>query len=223
MLQKDKHSLGARGFTQPNVSSGRRKRLAGFTLTEMLVVLAIMGSLVVVVIWNYVSTEGKFVAENAAREIRIATREAEIWANSSRQFPLNVTPSDAGYDERYDRGFGIRISMTNPNTIILYGGSDTTSYGYTSPADQTVREMALPEGAVVKGLCVTDKVDGSDCDVFGPLNYVTLFFRRPSRAPVINEDTVHKHAKILLGVKGSSENDWYVEIYDSGRVEFVRP
>jgi prepilin-type N-terminal cleavage/methylation domain-containing protein len=60
-------------------------RNRGFSLGELLVVLAIVGFMTIVVLFNYRSYDSKTVVAQAAQEIELAIREAQVSTTSGRE------------------------------------------------------------------------------------------------------------------------------------------
>ena len=207
-------------FTTKGTRLRMNKQAAGFSIVELLVVLAILFALSAVVLWNY---RGALTTESAiggARELNVALRAAQVWANGSKSFPLNAPESD---EDRYNRGFGVYLSTSDPTKIIFYGGSSTTSTSY-NPAN-VVRTMALPVGSRIRSICVSDSIDGSNCTL-NPVASLRIFYRRPALAPYINYDDVafsgSAYARIVIA-SGNSTYDRWVEVFESGRMEISQP
>jgi prepilin-type N-terminal cleavage/methylation domain-containing protein len=200
----------------------KQVRSQGFTLIEVLVVVTIMSVLSAVVMWNYRSALNTESAVSGARELRSTIREAQLWSNSSRPFPVDAPDTDP---DRYRRGFGVYVTLTDAQSVVLYGGEDTSETVFH--ADNIVREDELPIGGYIKGLCATTDVTGSNCgDVLNQKTSLWIFYRRPSLSPYINYDDVagegFAYARIVIGVLGNSSYNRWIEIYQSGRVEILQ-
>ncbi|HVM58919.1 MAG TPA: type II secretion system protein [Candidatus Paceibacterota bacterium] len=127
----------------------------GFTIIELLVVLAIIGILSVIVIVTQSSFNKTLTLANSAYDVALVIRSAETYGLGSR-----ATGVDA------NAGYGIHLSSSTQDALTLFadtypGPSDTSCYGL--PIEGADAPDAKP------GNCADDTVDG------GPDEDITTF------------------------------------------------
>lgn len=182
----------------------RKSSKGGFGIIELLVVLSIMTFLTTIVMWNYRASLTTESVASGTRELRVLLRQAQLWANSSYPFPSDSTDSD-----RFNRGFGIHLSQSEPTEMIFYGGEDEVSTDYD--AANIVFEDTLPVGSHIASMC-----SGTE-SVCSQTQTLEIFFRRPSLGAVINGGDAY--ARIEIAADSGNAPDRLLLVYSSGRVE----
>lgn len=122
----------------PRGRSGR-----GFTIIELLVVLAIIGILSVIVIVTQSSFNKTLTLANSAYDVALAIRSAETYGLGSRAVGVAA-----------NAGFGIHMSSSSPSSFILFADtypspSDTSCYGL--PAEGADAPDAKPGNCAYDG------------------------------------------------------------------------
>jgi len=117
------------------------KNNIGFTVFEIIVVIAIMAILSLIVFTNYRSGETRNLLRRAAQKITLDIRSAQSMAMSAKEiegFPQGVPPG----------GYGVEFE-TNRLSYIFYGDSGNMFY---DSSDVLIKEIPLENGVKICSL-----------------------------------------------------------------------
>ena len=108
----------ARCLRAPRVRSDRRKR-AGFTLVEVMVVVVIIGLLATVVVINVLPAQDRAMVEKAGADIAVLEQAVETYRLDNLTFPgdlqaLVAAPAGLARPERYRQGGYVRRLPEDP-------------------------------------------------------------------------------------------------------------
>ncbi|TRZ77965.1 type II secretion system protein [bacterium] len=184
----------------------------GFTLFEMLVVLAIVGMLTVSMLLNRGQTETRAQLFNAAKEIALAVREVE---------GLTMTTLEEGAS--IPCGFGVFFQYSSQDSLNAYTASHKIFYENTTESD-CFGNVDMIYGSVLGNEVETDKITKdfnsqgvviSDIKAGGVSVFnnpggdlftseVSLFFVPPEPIIYIDGDasSVNFPLEIVVGMKG---------------------
>jgi len=97
----------------------------GFTIIEMIVVIAIIAIVSTLVLFNNAKLNSAILVSNAAYEIGLIVRESQVAG-------LGVKASGAG---EFTSSHGVHIDISQPNTVTMFADSDNS--GTYSPGEMT--------------------------------------------------------------------------------------
>lgn len=146
----------------------------GFTLTEMIIVIALMAILSTVVLTNYSSFENKQVLKNLTQDVALSLRLAQSYG-------LFVRSEGSG---DFEVSYGVHFKKGTPTEYLIYKDSDRSVGGYKYTAGNKVQGYTLGEGYKIKNVCAEEAISGdSYCfsGVPGPrrINQLDITFDRP--------------------------------------------
>lgn len=155
-------------------SKSRTMLVWGFTLVEMMVVLAIALTLIGIVFTRQGIYENTVLLRNTAYEVAFAIREAQTYgAGGYRSSP-------AAESGRY----GIHISLDSPDTILAYNGTVSTNT-YDDPS-QKVKAMPFDIWFSIESFCGRDLTGGMWlCTTDPSIRSIDIMFIRPDPGPVM--------------------------------------
>ncbi|MEO6536077.1 MAG: prepilin-type N-terminal cleavage/methylation domain-containing protein [Candidatus Paceibacterota bacterium] len=171
----------------------------GFTLVEMLVVLAIISIISAIAVTGQSTFNQSLLLTNTAYTVALSAREAQSFGLSSRKFG-NVT--NAGYGVHFDRSLPSsyqlfadisNVSVAPSNCPASAGGPDV-KYGNcvydSSPADGLVEKFTFSRGFKVLSFCGKQTTSGTlYCSNSAPSNQLStldVVFIRPNTSAVIS-------------------------------------
>ncbi|HVB20054.1 MAG TPA: prepilin-type N-terminal cleavage/methylation domain-containing protein [Candidatus Paceibacterota bacterium] len=230
------------GFTSKHVSqrgdsdfffvNERREqvRSSGFTLVELLVVLAIMIIITTIALTSQSSFNKTLILANTAYDIGLTLRSAEIFGIGSRALETSA-----------NTGYGIHFTMGNSLTLFAdvypsVGSNPSTlchsppSYDPTGPSaepgncaydpglDTVVQTYTLGNGIVVSDFCAY--ASGSEsCAVAhgGGLSSLDVVFARPNPIPFITANGA-PYTSACVTVTSPQGGFRYVSVAASGEI-----
>jgi prepilin-type N-terminal cleavage/methylation domain-containing protein len=181
---------------------------AGFTLIEMLVVIAIFGILTAITASNYSKFTNDTILTNMAYEMALSIRQAQIYgvAVSNRQA------------SNFDSQFGINFYMDGlPDTKVYHlfedvGGNNGEYDGEgtcTTGSDICHQEYTLQRGVVITDLWTQDL--GGCNPISDSLN---ISFNRPNPEPVITGGA----SLAQIDLESTEGTERYVYVRSNGQI-----
>lgn len=168
----------------------KKKNVNGFTLTELLIALAIMLSMTAMLLGKYPESSMKITLANANSSLSLFVREAQMRGSSVD----SASDTLGGYGIFFDRAtttdvilFGDRIDDTIPTTRDMPVGNGLYD---KIPVDEKKDSKPLPSGYSYKKLCVAsttasliDAPYGFVCNATSTpiIETLTISFTRPSQ------------------------------------------
>ncbi len=165
----------------------KKKTNKGFTLMELVIVIAIFAVITSIALFNQGSLSSNVLLTNMSYEVALAIREAQVYG-------IGVRNSD---DMTFSGEYGAHFSIDNPMSIEVYGNnyqvSDSPAY---DPGEEKFHyEFENQRGNKIVALCVgdIDPTIGQRCDNSSSnpyrVNWVDILFKRPNPSPVIYTNT----------------------------------
>lgn len=206
----------------------RVRPLTGFTLTELMVVLAIIATITTVTLTNQSSFNKTLVLANTAYDIALTLRSAETYGVGSRA----IGTANAGY--------GLNFQKATPESFTLFADSHPAPHRdnchslpiggaeapdakpgncrYDSDFGEEVKTYALGNGMTVSDFCAYKF--GSWLCVYahdgysGGLISLDIVFARPNPDPFINIEGT----KACLTISSSEGNSRFISVLPSGAI-----
>ena len=170
-----------------------RKGDKGFTLIEMIVVLAIFSLLTTLILTNHARFGGAILLENLAYDIGLTVRKAQVYGIAVRSF--------GGAD--FDVGYGIHFKSATPTAYILFG--DATEDGlYEADQSELVELNTMKGGFHIVDICATPSGLPETCG----RETLDILFRRPEPdafisangvSGIANPGALHQQGRVILG------------------------
>jgi prepilin-type N-terminal cleavage/methylation domain-containing protein len=182
----------------------------GFTLVEMLVVIAISGLLMSVVLSGYGTFSSNTLLTNTTYELALSIREAQIYGVSVR--------SEGGTSPSFTNSYGIHIPSNSTKEYFLFKADQNRFLGTTcTPGNaQCINVYTLPRDIFISA--VQTKLSNGTCRDERPLN---ITFKRPNPEPIFADANGQNLSvsEVQITISSSSTEDKrYVTISNNGQV-----
>lgn len=193
----------------------------GFTLIELMVVLAIMTVIMTIVLANQSSFNKTLILANAAYDIALTLRFAEAHGLGSRAVG---TASNVAY--------GVHLVRGSQNSFILFADTvPATSCGtpdckagdhvYADGADALVQTYMLGNGMTISDFCAQSTGSWS-CAAAGGLTSLDIVFERPNPDPFMSANGLYSATfpvtAACLTVSSPQGGARFVSIAASGQI-----
>jgi prepilin-type N-terminal cleavage/methylation domain-containing protein len=194
----------------------------GFTIIEMLAVLAIFSILTAIVVFNYAKFRSDTILTNMAYEVALSIREAQIYGVSARS-------SVSGNSADFTRAYGIYIPTIPTNAYYLFSDTDPANSG-TGDKKFTGTDCSSPSGdtcvtpyTLQQNIKITDVyvcVNGGRTDS----NNFSILFKRPNPEPIFskNGDDPGDFSQIQITLTANDgTTSRYVRVANNGQISVV--
>src|SRR3989344_4535409 len=186
----------------------RYKLQAGFTLIEMLVVIAVMAIVTGVMLANNGRFGGQVLLQNLAYDIALTLRQAQVYGISVQRFEDT---------NEYVAGYGVNFRSSSPDLFILYGDLDGDEV--YSGANETVRSaLKLHSGYKIRELIVIDS-DAPSVPIAA--SELDIGFRRPEPDAYIRRNPSGDNALYdiaCIGIESPRGDVRYVIAHLNGQI-----
>lgn len=154
----------------------------GFTLIELIVVIAIIGLMTALMLSNYRSGDQRLALQRSASKLSQDLRRAQEMATSAREFQGQV-PSG---------GYGIYFDQLHPDRYVLFADLDG-GLDYDAGEDgEDVETLKFEKNININSL--------------SPGSPLTIVFSPPD--PTVNFNPEDSSASIILGIRGASVSQY---------------
>lgn len=195
----------------------------GFTLVELMVVVAIIGLISSVTLTSFPSFRGRLTVDREASKIGLALRKAQQYSSGVRKFEetfnetTNLPPGTCakGLYEAQFPAYGLSISTDYPKEYDIYAdpNCDRISANYTNGSYTDLIESNLLEGGTsIQYICIDiDSTTPPPCSIGNGITQLDIWYVRPNPTLIlsINEtpDLLLQSAKIVIrGEDGSQKS-----------------
>ncbi len=200
----------------------------GFTILEMLMVLAIFGILTAVIVFNYGEFNSKTIMTNMAYEAALSIRQAQVYSLSVR--------GDVGVPN-FDNHYGIYVNPTIDNKSFAFFidrvengvtdgacNADGTCLSCSATDSECLEKISLTRDVVVSRIClsfdpqsIVDRDTGlCSEDEVGEL---TLTFERPNPDAVVRTGSdIVPGANVAIVLKTSYGNQRAIIVKSTGLI-----
>ena len=186
----------------------------GFTVIELLVIVAIIGIITTVAIFGYHGNDNQVSLDGIAHTIDVSVKQAETYATAVKSYvPYNANPAVPTFDLAYgltfsnyageNTGFNFFAKPTteNPDGNLAYAANPDTSpfdkfysshsdgYGQCYPDDNCIARQTFKSGYVIPtditGICYSSSLSSPSCTSSSQQYRISVTYRKGSTTPMI--------------------------------------
>ena len=177
----------------------KNKEQKGFTLLELLVVIALMGIIYAVTLSNYNGMNKSIELQNTAYNVALSIRESQIYG-------INKKLDSENFSDGNPYPFGLHIDTSDNNKIIIFKDKNNNQVfdgNCTVAGGECERLIIFNSGNKISNIRLND--NGTWKDASGKLN---VMFKRPNPdAIIVDENTKVNYSGI--GIELSSKSGIY--------------
>ncbi|MEQ1674440.1 MAG: hypothetical protein ABL865_05305, partial [Candidatus Nitrotoga sp.] len=183
----------------------------GYTIIEILTVVAIIGFLTAVVVARYRDFDSTTVLKNLAYEIALSVREAQVMTISSS----NLGGGGGAPLAEGQNSYGISFTANNNSYVIFNDLDKLNDYDSSS---ELVKLIAITQGATITDLVEIRSGGATEY----PITWATITFDRPHLDTTFvtseSESVPNNVVEVVLTVTSTRGGERLVHIARSGRI-----
>ncbi len=204
-----------------------KKISRGFTLIELIVVMAIMMIVTAVVLYNYKSFNSQTLITNYAYEVAFAIKEAQVYGLSVlKGSAKGFASSKAGFQQGYGIHFD-NASLSTPSSFVLFNDFPTAwqtspvgDAAFTPSADEkSINTYTLSGRYRVKQYCGYKGSTPNCISDSGSKISLDITFVRPNPDAVIHMTGVsNPYDRAEITIVSPQEGERKVVVYSTGQI-----
>ena len=233
--KKDQRGQSGEGFLRRLLS---RNLAAGFTVTEVIVVMGIIIIILTTLIGTYPRFRNKSSLASLARRVALVMREAQVFGLAVKEFPNSLSTPIGSFPP-----YGFHIDLANPQEMILFAdvipealpgesvsgnGIFDTGLACGEEGSECFRRIKFASDEFISDLCVTD--GGGQAGQGGELDYdcasdgitrLDVTFRRPdpeARILANSQSSQYNAAQVYLSSTRVKDDERIVRIWITGQI-----
>jgi prepilin-type N-terminal cleavage/methylation domain-containing protein len=204
----------------------------GMTYVELIVVLAIFGTMSSILLFRYGDFDKQISLQNTAQDIAIQIITAQKSAISGKipnvgeaGSTIINNPVNPSYDPTlppWKPAYGMFFNVSDPsNFVYIIDGYNDYSFNFFDINDPTkvIKKIPIDKNNKILSICTfEDQNSPSDCTS----NTLNIFFKRPNTNAIIYDDQnfIKDKAEITISdTEGRLKK--VINIYSSGKVEII--
>lgn len=194
-----------------------RKFSGGFSLVELIVVVAIFIIITSVVLFNQNKFSSDIGISNAAYSVALQIRQAQVYGILVRQ-------AKQGAVNNFNTAYGIHFSKTGGTGPIGFSlFSDDSPNLIFDNGDTPINYFQLPEGNTITDVCTYDSIGVKQCfkSSGGALSSVDITFKRPEPAALISDSlsSITRKGKVDIIITSALGNKTrLIKVFSSGQI-----
>ena len=210
--------------------SGRYSNPKGFTLIELMVVIAIMALVTAALLFSQARFDSSTLLRSLAYSVALSVRQTQIYGSSV----LGTSVASQGSCVEYASGicyasaYGVHFAKNATSYLIF---ADLNNNGvYDSATDAVVKTFNFSTGYGITDICATVILGGAQsCFSNGGISKLDVVFRRPNPEACFSSDAssgacaqgatpVYTPVKITLGNSSDPTNTRSVTVTQTGEI-----
>ncbi len=157
----------------------------GFTLVELLIVMALVVMLIAVVVGQDRADVSRFLYEDVSYRVALSVRQAQSYGISAREYV-----AAGGGSRSFCGAYGLHFNMTTPTQYLVFNDPGGTPSSFICPVNdgdydvgEPILETVLLKGGVsISGICVWNSGGTRVCNP--GITQMNISFQRPNPEPL---------------------------------------
>ena len=153
------------------------KFLKGFTLVELIVVIAIFAIISSVTLFNYGNFSSNLIVTNLAYQAALEVRQAQVYGISVKQ-----VKGGTGTSADFNAAYGVWFDGTNASSLqgFTLFSDRNGNFIYDSANNENEESIQLPNSSLIKKFCIKQTSLTWLCsDDSSGLKFMSISFKRP--------------------------------------------
>jgi len=188
-----------------------RKKQQGFTIIELIVVVAILGVISSITLTSYSKFGGKILLRNLAYDVALSIRQAQVYGISARSF----------LGAQFSVGHGVYMDFSEgKDKFFLYTDVDNNNF-FTSAATEWVETFSIGKGYSLEKFCIPTGPTTEDCTP----TKLDILFKRPEPDAIIRTSLgsgFTKYDRVRIVVKSPQGDMLSVLVETTGQISIQR-
>jgi type II secretory pathway pseudopilin PulG len=180
----------------------------GFSLVEMMVVVAIFFIITAVTLANLPDFQNKTSMDLVAQDVALTIRTAQVYSTATRRSELVINTGNQF------PSYGMYIEKDGPELILYSGNAD----GFYKSNENKEHGYLIEGKALISDICY-----GSECNK----SAVNIFFKRPNTDVTFYDENGSSQSSsnvtIVLSNKKNADEIRWVIVHTNGQIEVSRP
>ena len=152
------------------------KFLKGFTLVELIVVIAIFAIISSVTLFNYGNFSSNLIVTNLAYQAALEVRQAQVYGISVKQ-----VKGGTGLPADFNAAYGVWFDGTSQSSLqgftLFSDRNGNFIYDGTLENEESIQ---LPNSSFIKRFCIRSGSLGWLCSDVGGIKFMSISFKRPN-------------------------------------------
>lgn len=193
-----------RSFSE-SARSARKRLSAGFTLIEMLVVVAIIVIVTSLALAKNSQFNNTILLSDTAYDISFSIRQAQVYGLSVKEFTGN------GISSTFSVGYGVYFNANTPSQYTLFVDTDR-DHLYQNPPDAIEQSVILRNNYRISTLCGSR----NGTETCG-LSSLTVAFERPNPDAFMSSGgAAYDSVRLILQARGGDTRS--INIFTTGQI-----
>lgn len=166
-------------YNYSSVKFLKENKNKGFTIAELIVVVAIFVIISGIVLINQNRFSSNIAIQNLAYQIALAVRQAQVYGLSVRS---------GNTSSNFDSSFGVNFRSDSPNSFTFYSDNNLNKKYDDPPTDTLISTFNMDTGTIYDVCAVTSST--RHCFKSTGLNAITsadITYKRPNPAAIITD------------------------------------
>jgi prepilin-type N-terminal cleavage/methylation domain-containing protein len=193
----------------------------GFTLTEMLVVMGIVGVIMTVVVFNYQDVNSKSILKNVAYDVALSIREVQSLGLGAKKYVSGGVSS-------FNTPFGAQFNVGEVKYMLFADEDednrcDNSNSLCSCPSGECLSEIGSTYRSIeLFDTCVSESTgDDPHCLTDGDTDFNSVVFRRPNPDAKIYSDLDLVNGEQLLRIifkSTKSDDAQMIKVTETGQI-----